>query len=149
MSVFEICQVLFDWEPVKRFLVYTASRIENIDLCHPAFGTVQFVFLILGRKVTFPMGSFGAKTMKYTTILASKVLNGCHLFCVYPSTSEFTLKSLDIQLIPTQDLGHLAKDSPSSASPGCETIEGCTGQDCIGAYHGWSSCLLISYSCHC
>ncbi|CAL1126464.1 unnamed protein product [Cladocopium goreaui] len=40
-----ISSVLFDWAPVKKFLI----------LCN-------------SRKVTFPMGSWGAPSMKYTTI---------------------------------------------------------------------------------
>ena len=67
-----ICQVLFDWEPVKRFLIHTMSRILGISIDTSCI--LDCVFLILGRKVTFPMGSFGAQTMKYTTILASKLL---------------------------------------------------------------------------
>ncbi|CAL1172971.1 unnamed protein product [Cladocopium goreaui] len=40
-----ISSVLFDWAPVKRLLTFIGAR-----------------------KVTFPMGSYGAATMKYTTI---------------------------------------------------------------------------------
>lgn len=64
-------QVMFAWKPVEKFLVATGARwasvISMISIC---FWTSNFrLSLMLVRRVCFPMGAYGAKTLKYTAPL--------------------------------------------------------------------------------
>lgn len=55
-------QVMFAWKPVQLFL--TACRARTVF-----FVCLKTIEVPARRKVTFPMGSYGAKTLKFTTRL--------------------------------------------------------------------------------
>lgn len=72
-----ILQVMFGWAPVRKFLAWTRARTwmnqSSIKLCCVGFPTLEcqqglFHFAKL-RRVSFPMGSYGAKTLKFTVPL--------------------------------------------------------------------------------
>lgn len=73
------------------------------------------------RKVTFPMGSFGAPTIKQTTLLVLMPLNTQRLtFEGFPSLSPAFF---------AKDLGHPAKHRQSSFAAECEAVESMLGEE--------------------
>ena len=69
-------QVMFHWAPVKRFLHWCGARTPHTNQKHDAtlFGGCFLNSHI--RRVAFPMGAYGAKTMKYTVFLSFPIVKG-------------------------------------------------------------------------
>ena len=79
-----------------------------------------------GRKVTFPMGSDGSPTMKYTTLLVSIVKSFRKGIGGYLVSFPFPCLKL------SQDLGNTTQYRQPSTAPGCEAVEGSLGKETGG-----------------
>ena len=79
-----------------------------------------------GRKVTFPMGSDGSPTMKYTTLLVSIVKSFRKGIGGYLLSFPFPCLKL------SQDLGNTTQYRQPSIAPGCEAVESSLGKETGG-----------------
>ena len=79
-----------------------------------------------GRKVTFPMGSYGSPTMKYTTLLVSIINSFRKGIGGYLVSFPFPCLKL------SQDLGNTTQYRQPSTAPGCEAVESSLGKETGG-----------------
>lgn len=67
---------MFIWQPVQRFLHWCGAKYFDRKY-NRTYQRSVFLFddRLIVRRVCFPMGSYGAPTLKYTVSLGLRILN--------------------------------------------------------------------------